>query len=172
MLVVRPAIAVLMLVSLLGACARQISAVRPPELALHAKELVDDGEASMYGDKGETVSVDADTQVDVHIIDGNLQTPARLSIRELVVGCVPGTTAPTCVASKIGTDPITVRSKLHFDGSRAATTVTIGAIGGALGACLALCREGDELARGLAYGGLAVVGVVGLMIVLFAIGGD
>ncbi|GEM_PF-3784801 len=168
----RRTIALLAVAAVIGACARQISAVGPPELALHAKELVDEGEANMYGDKGETVNVDADTKVDVHIIDGNLQTPARLSIRELVVGCVPGTTAPTCVASKIGTDPITVRSKLHFDGSRAATMVTFGAIGGALGACLALCQEGDELARGLAYGGLAIVGVVGVMIVLFAIGGD
>jgi hypothetical protein len=126
----------------------------------------------MFGDKAETVRVDADTQVDVHIIDGDLQTPARMSIRELVVGCVAGPTSPTCIASKIGTDPITVRSKLHFDGSRAATTITFGVMGGALGACVALCQDGDELARGLAYGGLGAIGVFGLMVLLFALGGD
>ncbi|MGE3766064.1 MAG: hypothetical protein AB7L94_27660 [Kofleriaceae bacterium] len=168
---IRRAICVLVIVQLV-ACARQKSNVGPPEIALHAKELVDDGEARMYGDKGEIVEVDADTSVDVHIIDGDLQTPARLTIRELVVGCVAGTDAPTCVASKIGTDPITVRSKLKFDSSRAATTVTFGVMGGALGACIAMCQQGDELARGLAYGGIGVVGVFGLMILLFALGGD
>ncbi len=155
----------------LGACARQVSAVGPPELALHANELVTEGEASMFGDKAETVSVAADQQVDVHIIDGDLSTPARLTIRELVSGCVAGTTAPTCLASKIGTDPIKVRSKLQFDGSRAATTITFGVMGGALGACIAMCQQGDELARGLGYGALGAIGVFGLMVLIFALAG-
>jgi hypothetical protein len=160
----------LVLVASLG-CSRQISSVRPPELALHAKELVDDGEAEMFGEKGETVRVDADTHVDVRVIDGDLSTPGRFSVRELVNGCVGNTTAPSCLAAKIGTDPITVRSKLRFDGSRAATTITFGVMGGALGACIAMCQQGDELARGLGYGAAGAVGVVGLMVLLFALGG-
>ena len=169
----RIAIAIVTITALLaGACARQKSAVAPPELALHAKELVTDGEAPMYGDKGEVVEVDADALVDVRIVDGDLQTPARLTIRELVTGCVAGTTDPACTASKIGTDPITVRSKLKFDGSRFATTLTFGVMGGALGACLAMCREGGELARGLAYGGLGVVALFGTMALLFVLAGD
>jgi hypothetical protein len=165
----RGAIAILTIVALLGACARQKSAVGPPELALHAKELVEHGEAAMYGDKGEIIEVDADTKVDVRIIDGDLQTPSRLTIRELVEGCVEGTTAPTCIASKIGTDSLTVRSKLKFDGARAATSITFGVMGGALGACIAMCQQGDELARGLAYGGLGAVALFGAMVLLFAL---
>lgn len=168
----RSSIALVVIVALASGCARQVSAVRPPELALHANELVTDGEASMHGDRGQTVVVDADTQVDVHIIDGDLQTPARLTVRELVTGCVAGTTAPTCTAAKIGTDPITMRSKLRFDGSRAATSVTFGVMGGALGACIALCQQGDELAQGLAYGGLGAIAVFGLMVLIFAVAGD
>jgi hypothetical protein len=171
----RSVIALAMIVAMIATstgCARQISAVGPPELALHAKELVDEGEASMFGDKGETIEVDADAEVDVRIIDGDLQTPTRLTIRELVTGCVEGTTAPTCMASKIGTDPIPVRSKLNFDRSRAATTATFMVMGGALGACIAMCQQGDELARGLAYGGIGVVAVFGLMVMLFALAGD
>lgn len=167
----RAPIALLVIASLVTACSRQVSAVRPPELAIHAKELADDGEAEVYGETGEPVRVDADTQVDVHVIEGDLSTPGRFSVRELVNGCVGNTTAPTCLASKIGTDPITVRSKLHFDGSRAATTITFGVMGGALGACIAMCQQGDELARGLGYGAAGAVGVVGLMVLLFALGG-
>lgn len=165
------AIAIVTIVAFVGACARQVSAVGPPELVVHAKELVTEGEAEMFGDKAETVRVDADTQVDVHIIDGDLQTPARMTVRELVVGCLDGPASPTCVAAKIGTDPIPVRSKLHFDGSRAATTITFGVMGGALGACLAMCQQGDELGRGLAYGALGAVGLFGLMVLVFAISG-
>jgi hypothetical protein len=164
--------AVIALLLVLTSCSRQISAVRPPELAVHAKDLVEQGEAEVFGDKGETVRVDADTQVDVHVLDGNLSTPGRFSVRELVNGCVDGSTSPTCLAAKIGNDPITVRSKLHFDASRAATTVTFGLMGGALGACIAMCQQGDELARGLGYGAIGAVGVFGLMILLFSIGGD
>lgn len=165
------AIAIVVILQLV-ACARQKSNVVPPELALHAKELVADGEASVYGDKGEIVEVDADAQIDVRIVEGDLQTPARLTIRELVAGCVDDTAAPACTASRIGPDPITVRSKLKFDGSRAATTITFGVMGGALGACIAMCQQGDELARGLAYGGLGAVGVFGLMVLIFAVAGD
>lgn len=171
-MVIRGALALLACATALGACARQVSAVRPPELALHAKQLVTDGEADMYGETGEVVSVDADTRVDVHVIDGALQTPARLTIRELVTGCVDDPQAPGCTASKIGTDPLTVRSKLKFDGSRMATTATFAAMGGALGVCLAVCAGRDELGHGLAYGGLAVVGIVGLAVLAFSIGGD
>lgn len=47
-------------------------------------------------------------------------------------------------------------------GDRALETFTVTAAdekqlpawGGALGACIAMCQQGDELARGLAYGGL------------------
>jgi hypothetical protein len=168
----RAAIAIVTIAALLGACARQKSNVRPPELALHAKALVDEGEARMYGEKGELVDVDADTEVDVRIVDGDLQTPAHVTIRELVAGCVVGTTAPTCTASKIGTEPITVRSKLKFDGTRAASMATFTVMGGALGACIAMCQQGDELARGLAYGGIGVVAVFGLMVLVFALAGD
>ncbi|MFN0247449.1 MAG: hypothetical protein ACKV2T_11235 [Kofleriaceae bacterium] len=165
-------IAIVTIVALLGACARQKSTVRPSELALHAKALVDEGEARMYGDKGELVDVDADTEVDVRIVDGDLQTPAHLTIRELVAGCVEDTAAPTCTASKITMDALTVRSKMKFDGSRAASMTTFGVLGGAIGTCIAMCKEGDELARGLAYGGLGVAAVVGLMVLLFVFAGD
>lgn len=126
----------------------------------------------MYVERDERVRVSAAQQVDVRIQEGDgLQRPATVPIRELVAGCVGDVASPQCLATKAIDNPIVVRRDREVDGGRAATAVGIAGLGGVIGFCIASC-QGDDLERGLAYGGGAVLGLFVLAAALFSLGGD
>jgi len=64
-----------------------------------------------------------------------------------------------------------VRREFRVDGSRVATGLTFGVMGGAIGGCIAACQGSSALRRDLACGGVAVVGAMALFVVLVMLGG-
>lgn len=166
---VRTTLAVLVL---LAACTRQTAVVWPAELASHAPELVEHGEATVYGTDSAKLRVSADEVIDVSLADGDTQRPARLTVRELVSGCVADVGAPGCLARQATVErPITLRRPYRFSGTRLATGLTFAVIGGAVGTCVVACQGGAELRKDLAYGGIGVIGGVGLLVLLMMLGG-
>lgn len=124
----------------------------------------------MIGLDGEQIELDADTFVEVLVkdVDGDTQRPMRLSIRDLVAGCVDDPQATSCLAVRVRSEPGIEYRQLRFDKERMASLLAVGLIGGAIGYALAV--GGDQADFGKAgYIGLGIVGAMGLLLVGFAL---
>jgi len=154
----------------LAACTAQTVRVRPSELALRAPDIVKNGEADIWPLETHR-HVRASDAIDVHIADGDTQRPQRLTIGELVAGCVVDVKSPDCLAHKAVDDLTYVRTERHLDKDKLATGIAFTAIGGAIGACLVACQDNAELGKGLEYMGIGVAAFAALFILLVAAGG-
>lgn len=145
-------------------CATVRTTVTPFELAREARPLVRDGRAEVAGLQG-TVRVSADEVVQIRVRDGQLERPARVTVRELVAGCVDDLHAPGCLATQIEDAPVIERRRVRFSRERAATAITIGLVGSTVGACFALCEGDSDLGKGAAITG-GVIAAGGLLFLL------
>jgi len=154
----------------LAACSNVAVRVRPADLSLHAKEIVNEGEADVPFE-GTTVHVKASERVEVRLVDGDTQRLATLSIGELVQGCIPDPDSKACLANQAQRDPFVVRREHHVRSGSIETGVTFGVMGAAIGTCLAMCQSDPDLGRGFAYIGGAVAVFMGAFVLLIALGG-
>jgi hypothetical protein len=145
--------------------------VRPLELGQHARELVTTGTANV-GPYGSQVHVEASERIDVRLAEGNTQRPARLTVGELVQGCVDDIQAPSCLAQQAGNDLTLLRRERHLDRGKLETAIGFGLIGGAIGACMAECQGDADLDKGLAYSGGAFLAFAAAFLLVAAVGGD
>jgi hypothetical protein len=152
-------------------CSKYVVAARPPELGLHASELVTRGTAAVFDQNGKIVRVAADDPVDVTVVDEDTRRPAHMTVRELVAGCVGSQDSPSCLARHVDDELLVLRSGYRFDRARLETGLAFGVLGGAIGGCIAKCQGGSELSRQLAYGGLVVAGTMALVVILLHSGG-
>lgn len=144
--------------------------VAPQSLVPHARQLVTEGEVTLTGVDGEELVLDADKVVEVHVqdVDGETQRPMRLSIRDLVAGCVDDPQATTCLAVRVRTEPGIEYRQLRFDKERAASLIGVGLIGGALGYAIAVAGDDADIAK-VGYVGIGFVAAMGLLVVGFAL---
>ena len=152
-----------------SACATTRAAVTPIEIAQQARPLVQEGRAEVTG-AGGVVRVSADEVVDVRVREGDLERPMRVSVRELVGGCVEGVTSPGCLAAQTVDLPALERRRVRFDGTRAATAIGFGLIGGGLGLCMAACDGDADLEKGMALTGGVAVGAAALFLLVVMVG--
>lgn len=152
------------------ACRTATTPIAPHTLTPHARQLVTDGEATIVGLDGQPIELDADKLVDVHVqdVDGDTQRPMRLSIRDLVAGCVDDAQASTCLAVRVRSEPGIEYRRLVFDKERTASLIAVGLIGGAAGYALAVAGTDADVAK-VGYVGLGVVAAMGLLVLGFAL---
>jgi hypothetical protein len=164
----RIALAVVLLTS---SCSKYVVTARPPDLGLHASELVTRGTADVFDADGKLVRIAADDPVDVTVVDDNTQHRAHMTVRELVAGCVASPDSSSCLARHVADEVLVLRSGYRFDRARLETGLAFGVMGAAIGGCIAACEGGSELSRQLAYGGLVVAGTMLLVVILLHSGG-
>lgn len=151
-----------------GACATTRAAVTPIEMAQQAGPIVREGGAEVTGARG-VVRVAADEVVEVRAREGDLERPIRVTVRELVGGCVGGVEAPGCLAARVVDEPAVERRRLRFDRERTGTAIGFGLIGGAIGLCLAACGGDPDVGKGLALTGGIAVGAAALFLLAVAV---
>ena len=153
-----------------SACATTRTAVTPIDLAQQAGPLLQDGRADVTGIRG-TVRVSADEVVEVRVREGDLERPVRVSVRDLVRGCVEGVTSPGCLAGQSVDAPVLERRRIRFDRGRASTAIGFGLIGGVIGVCLAACDGDADLGKGAAVTGGVALGAAALFLLVVIVGG-
>lgn len=152
-----------------SACVTTHNAVTPLELAQQARPLVQEGRAEVTGVHG-VLRVSADEEVNVRIREGDLQRSMRVSVRELVGGCVDDVTSPGCLAAQAVNEPALERPRIQLDRARAETAISFGLMAGAIGTCMVACRGGLDVEKGVAVGGGVVLGVAALFLLVAAVG--
>ena len=152
-----------------SACVTTHNALTPLELAQQARPLVQEGRAEVTGVRG-ALRVSADEVVGVRIREGDLERPMRVSVRELVAGCVDDVTSPECLAAKAVDEPALDRQRIGFDRARAETAISFGLMAGAIGTCMVACRGGLDVEKGAAVAGGVVLGVAALFLLVAAVG--
>lgn len=139
-------------------------------LTPHARQLLTEGETTLIGLDGEEVELDADKLVEVHVkdVDGDTQRPMRLSIRDLVAGCVDDPQATTCLAIRVRSEPGIEYKRLRFDKERTASLIAAGLIGGAITSALVVAGDDADVAK-VGYVALGGVAAMGLLVLGFAL---
>jgi hypothetical protein len=152
-----------------GACATTRTTVTPIEIAQEAAPILRDGSAEVIGLKGK-VRVSASDMVDIHVREGDLERPMRVSVRALVEKCIGGVQTPGCLAGQAVDEPALERHRVAVDRPFVTSAIGIGLLGGTLGFCLATCRDDVDVGKGLAVGGGIVLGVAALFVLLAVAG--
>ena len=148
-----------------SACATTRMTVTPLELAKQARPLLQEGSAEVTGPRG-TVRVSADEMANIRVREGDLERPMRVSVRDLIGGCVDGVTSPGCLAEQAVDEPAIERQQLRFDRRRAQIASSFGLMTGAFVPCLAACDNSASLEKGVATGGVVVLATAGVLLLV------
>jgi hypothetical protein len=141
-------------------CVTTTRTAKPLQVANHAAAIVRDGRAEVHTQSG-PLAVSASEVVHVRLRDPDgVERPVRLTIGELVAGCVEDTLAPGCLAARAIDDPMVLRRKTRVSSGKVASLIALGVTGSALGYCAVACDSGDE--DGFRNGALVAGGVVAL----------
>jgi hypothetical protein len=147
-------------------CVTTTSSLKPLQVADHAAAILRDGRASVPTLSGAPVTVNASQVVHVRLRDHDgVERPVRLTVGELVAGCVGDTLAPGCLAASAIDDPMVLRKQVRVHSGKVASAIALGVAGSALGYCSLMCDNDDRTSfkEGAAATGVIVVGTFALL---------
>src|SRR5262245_15674006 len=118
---VAAAVAVAVFIVAAAGCATTVRTAEPMSIAGRAGEILATGRAEVPGPDG-MVTVAADEVVSVRLVDRDgVERPVRLTVRELVDGCVDDLDADGCLAAHAVVDePAVTRRDTHVDKTQVA----------------------------------------------------
>jgi adhesin HecA-like repeat protein len=152
-------------------CATTSLTASPAQLANRAGDIVANGRTTVpHLDGGDAVTVAGGDIASVRVIDRDgVERPLRLTVHELVEGCVDDVESPDCLASHtVAGKPAIERRKTRVDKTQVAAAATLVVAGSMLGYCVVECEQEPDIGKGIAITTGAVVGLSALFVLAMA----